>query len=71
MKIGQKIIFEIETWVGDKFVMKECNAIIIRIDPSEIHESKCIVEINNDLFGIPFSRVKKIMPAVGEQLALF
>jgi len=40
-------------------------------DPLKINEPKCTVEINGEGYGIPFSNVKQIFPAVGEQLTLF
>ncbi len=70
---GQYIRFDLETWVGDDMLMKEHKSKILSIciDPLKLHESKCTVEINGEGYGIPFSEVKEIFPATGEQLILF
>lgn len=73
MKIGQKIVFDLETWPdGDEIVMKETTAEVldICIDPCGRHESKCGVIVNSKKYGIPFSLIKKVLPANGEQLVL-
>ena len=73
MEIGQKIVFDLETWIGEEIIMKEFTSEIldICIDPCGRHESKCGVIINFEKYGIPFSQVKKILPADNEQLTLF
>lgn len=75
MKVGQKIVFDLETWLdeSDKITMIEHTVEVkdICIDPCGRHESKCGVEVNSNHYGIPFSQVKKVIPANGEQLVLF
>jgi len=72
-KIGQKIVFDIETWPdGKEMIMKEVSSEIldICIDPCGHHESKCMVKVDSVSYGVPFSYVKKVYPAAGEQLFL-
>lgn len=74
MEIGQKIVFDLETWADrDEMVMKETTAVILNFchDPSTRHESKCIVQVDGQDYGIPFSEIKQILPAYGDQLVLF
>lgn len=73
MKVGQKIVFELETWKGEEMIMKECvsEVLDICIDPCGRHESKCSVEVDSISYGIPFSRVKQVLPAAGDQLSIF
>lgn len=73
MEIGQKIVFDLETWLGEEMIMKEFTSEIldICIDPCGRHESKCGVIVNSESYGIPFSRIKKVLPAIGEQLVIF
>lgn len=73
MAPGQIIVFDLETWQGEQMVMKEFKSEILRIceDPLQRHESKCIVMVNDIQNGIPFSLVKKVIPAYGEQLEMF
>ena len=70
---GQIIVFDLETWPEDEMVMKEFKAEILHlnIDPLGRHESKCMVMVNGAKYGIPFSRIKKVLPANGEQMTLF
>lgn len=70
---GQIIVFDLETWPEDEMVMKEFHAEILHlsIDPLGRHESKCMVTVNDAKYGIPFDRVKKVLPAIGEQMLLF
>ena len=72
MKPNQYITFYIDTWKKNKHVKKLFKAKIERItyDPLMRHESKCIVSVNNELYGIPFNEVIKIFPANNEQLKL-
>ena len=39
-------------------------------DPMKFNESKCGVVYNGEDYGIPFSEVKSVSPADGEQLKL-
>jgi len=73
MEVGQFITFDLETWKDDKMIMKQFKSKILSFckDPLKINEPKCTVEINGEGYGIPFSNVKQIFPAVGEQLTLF
>ena len=75
MEIGQFITFDLETWhdESDNITMVEHKAKILSIcnDPMKIHESKCCVEVNGEKYGIPFSEVKNVFPATGEQLEMF
>lgn len=74
MKIGQKITFDIHTWPDNKnLVMKEVTSEIKDFihDPLKRHESKCLVVFQDTKMGIPFSEIKELHPAKGEQLQLF
>lgn len=73
MKIGQKIVFDLEAWIGEEMIMEEYTAEIldICIDPIGRHESKCGVVVNSEKYGIPFSQIKEVLPANNEQLKLF
>jgi hypothetical protein len=73
MTPGQIIVFDLETWIDDEMIMKEHTAKILylSIDPLRRHESKCLVMVNGEKYGIPFNRVKKVLPAAGEQISLF
>lgn len=73
MKIGQFISFDLETWVNEDMIFVEFKAKISRlcIDPLNRHESKCIVSVNENAYGIPFSRIKEVFPFEGEQLTIF
>lgn len=73
MEIGQKIVFDLETWIGEEIIFKEFTSEILDIcvDPCGRHESKCGVVINSNKYGIPFSQIKKVLPANNEQLTLF
>lgn len=74
MKVGQKISFEIETWPnGENIVMKTITTEIQDFihDPLKRHESKCLVIFQETKMGIPFSLIKELHPANGEQLQLF
>jgi len=70
---GKVIFFDLETWPEDEMVMKEFKAEILHliIDPLGRHESKCMVMVDDKKYGIPFNRIKKVMPAYGEQMTLF
>lgn len=72
MKIGQKIVFDLEAWIGEEMIMEEHTSEIldICIDPLGRHESKCGVLVDSEKYGIPFSRIKQVLPANGEQLVL-
>ncbi len=62
MKIGQKITFDIHTWLNNKIlVMKEVTSVIQDFihDPLKRHESKCLVVFEDIKMGIPFSEIKK------------
>lgn len=74
MEVGQKIVFDLETWPnGEALIMEETISEILSFchDPLQRHESKCIVKVNNLDYGIPFSYIKHVLPANGEQLVLF
>ena len=73
MEIGQRILFDLETWPEDDMVMLEVEAEILNFchDPLGRHESKCSVRISDQNYGIPFSNIKRVLPAIGEQLNLF
>jgi len=61
MEIGQKIVFDLETWPDrENLVLKETTSEILGIchDPLRKHESKYCVRINGENYGIPFSRIK-------------
>lgn len=73
MKIGQYITFDLDRWYRGLHKTVEFKNKIIDIcnDPLKLHESKCGVEVNGEHYGIPFSEVKQVFPADGEQLNLF
>lgn len=73
MKKGQYITFYLDVWEGNSHFVKEFKAIIIALchDPLRRHESKCIVIVENERYGIPLSEIKVVYPADGEQLKLF
>jgi hypothetical protein len=70
---GDIIFFDLETWPDDEMIMVEYSAKVLRIchDPLGRHESKCIVDVNGVGYGIPFSRIKKVIPKNNKQLELF
>ena len=73
MKIGQYITFNLDQWENENHSLNKIKSIIldICIDPLNIKEPKCGVEVGGELYGIPFSEVLEISPANGEQLELF
>jgi hypothetical protein len=73
MKIGQNVVFDLEAWIGEEMIMEEHTAEIldICIDPLGRHESKCIVTVDSEKYGIPFSQIKQVLPANGQQLEIF
>ena len=70
MKIGQNITFYLDQWKNGKHFLKKVKSIVKDIcnDPLKINESKCGVEVNGELYGIPFSEILEVAPANGEQL---
>ncbi len=72
MEIGEYIVLDLDVWINDIHVLKSVKSKIIDLchDPLKRHESKCGVEINGEGYGIPFSEVKQVFPADGEQLKL-
>ncbi|SEE67441.1 hypothetical protein SAMN04487765_3739 [Tenacibaculum sp. MAR_2010_89] len=70
MKVDQYITFYLDQWENDKHFLKKVKSKIIDIctDLLKIHESKCGVEVNGELYGIPFSEIIEVAPANGEQL---
>lgn len=70
---GQIIVFDMEVWPNGQEVLQEFTSKIksMCIDPLGFHPSKCIVEIDAKDYGIPFSEVKRVLPADNEQLELF
>lgn len=72
MKIGKFIEFNLDQWKGDKHFLKKIKTEVldICIDPMNILEPKCGVNIKGEDYGIPFSEIIKVYPATGEQLIL-
>lgn len=73
IKPGQKIVFDLETWITEEMSMQQHTAEVLEIavDPFKIHETRCIVIVDSEKYGIPLSRVKEVLPANNEQLNLF
>lgn len=72
MKVGQYITFDLDFWTNNVHKIKKFTAKVIDIchDPLKLHESKCGVVVNGEGYGIPFSEIKSVSPADGEQLKL-
>ena len=70
---GQLLVFDLEYYPNGQETIREFTSMIksICIDPMGFHPSKCIVEIEKEDYGIPFSEVKQVLPAHNEQLQLF
>lgn len=73
MKVGQYIVFKLDTWSKNKhkLVIQKSRILSFFHDPLGFHESKCTVEVNGEGYGIPFSEVLEVQPADNEQLTLF
>ena len=73
IKPGQKIVFDLETWITEEMTMKQHTAEVleIAIDPFGIHETRCIVIVDSEKYGIPISRIKEVLPANWEQIEIF
>ena len=69
MQPGQLIRYNLKTSNGTKLHQSE----IIRVisDPLKIHETKCLVEIAGEKYGIPISEITSVLPAPNSQLSLF
>jgi hypothetical protein len=64
MKIGDTIVFDLESWPdGSHLITEEVEAEILDFihDPLKRHESKCLVIVDSKSYGIPFSQIKKIL----------
>lgn len=72
MQVGQYITFNMDTWDNEVHIVKEFKSKILDFchDPLKNKESKCCVIINGEAYGIPFSEIKDVAPADGEQLKL-
>lgn len=71
---GDTITFDIETFneFGEG-PPKECMAIVERtdFDPLKKREPKCIVTVDGEAYGIPFSEIKAIQKKQPQQLSMF
>lgn len=73
-KKGRKIIFFLEAWDVDGIeilVKHEAEIHHISEDPMGWNETKAIVFIDDEMYGIPLSELTVIELAKGEQLQLF
>lgn len=64
MKIGDEIIFDLDTWLeGENLMLVETTAKILEFIhcPLKRHESKCYVNVDGKFYGVPFSEVKKVL----------
>ncbi len=70
MKVGQSITFYLDQWENGKHFLEKVKSIVTDIctDPLRVNEPKCGVEVNGELYGIPFNEILEVAPANGEQL---
>lgn len=73
MQIGDIISFDLLVWVGEDAVKKNFESKVVSKceDPLGFHETKLMVEINGEGYGIPLSEIKKVYPKKKNQLTLF
>lgn len=72
--IGASITFEMELWdVNGTPFLSNYSSVVLRViqDPLGIHETKCVVKINDEEYGIPLSEIHKCSLMIGKQLELF
>lgn len=73
-KAGDLITFKMD-WFNDLDLQEvkefKCKVIRISRDPMKNHKPKCIVEINDEQYGITFDMISKIEKAQKPQLELF